>query len=368
MRINGTSGDDQLDGSGDPDEMFGGAGDDLLDGHGGHDHLWGDLGDDTLRGGEGDDQLSGGSGNDTLDGGVGDDRLSGGKTGHDEIIFRDGYGHDVIMDFRPGEDVVRLTASGVETWDDLKPRIGAAPDGTAILKLDDGSVLRFEGLRPEDLGPDDFIIDPPPVCFAAGTPIATPCGERPVEALRPGDLVLTWEGEVLPVLWVGSRLQRFGHGPHRHRPILVPAGALGPSLPRRDIALSPQHRVLIRGKGRGRFAGGALARAKGLCGTGGVRQDEVVTSVRYLQLLLPRHAVLRAAGLGCESFYPGPFALETLPRADRERVQALVPGVWEDVEAAYGPPARPILTMRQILELPREGRLSVLPLQLEAAA
>lgn len=34
---------------------------------------------------------------------------------------------------------------------------------------------------------------PPPTCFAAGTPVATPEGDRPIEAIQPGDAVLVLE-------------------------------------------------------------------------------------------------------------------------------------------------------------------------------
>ena len=41
------------------------------------------------------------------------------------------------------------------------------------------------------------------VCFARGTRIATLDGERPVEDLREGDLVLTADGRAVPVMWMG---------------------------------------------------------------------------------------------------------------------------------------------------------------------
>ncbi|MBL4556858.1 MAG: Hint domain-containing protein [Rhodobacteraceae bacterium] len=43
-----------------------------------------------------------------------------------------------------------------------------------------------------------------PVCFVAGTLIATPAGAVPVEGLRPGDLVETWDQGAQPVRWVTS--------------------------------------------------------------------------------------------------------------------------------------------------------------------
>lgn len=43
------------------------------------------------------------------------------------------------------------------------------------------------------------------VCFLAGTRIATPAGEVPVETLRPGDLILTADGRAVPVRFLGRQ-------------------------------------------------------------------------------------------------------------------------------------------------------------------
>ncbi|WP_297443070.1 Hint domain-containing protein, partial [Acidocella sp.] len=40
------------------------------------------------------------------------------------------------------------------------------------------------------------------ICYCAGTMIATPEGEKAVECLKAGDLVLTMEGQALPVRWL----------------------------------------------------------------------------------------------------------------------------------------------------------------------
>ena len=70
-----------LQGTAGNDSINGGFNDDSISGLAGNDTLLGNKGDDTLRGGEGDDLLIGGGseagGNDSLDGGAGADTLSG---------------------------------------------------------------------------------------------------------------------------------------------------------------------------------------------------------------------------------------------------------------------------------------------------
>ena len=119
------SGGRERAGDGGRDRLRGGARDDLLDGRGGHDVLLGRGGDDDLRGGAGDDVLKGARGRDVLTGGRGDDRLVGGGgddvllggagrdvliggAGRDAFVFVDAAGRDVIRDFDPARDVVRL--------------------------------------------------------------------------------------------------------------------------------------------------------------------------------------------------------------------------------------------------------------------
>jgi len=91
------------------------------------------------------------------------------------------------------------------------------------------------------------VVNPFPftVCFAPGTAIATPEGTVAVEALSIGDPVLTADGRVVPVKWVGrqTRSPLF----QRIRMIRVAAGALVNRLPLRDLVLTADHALLIDG-------------------------------------------------------------------------------------------------------------------------
>ena len=81
-----------------------------------------------------------------------------------------------------------------------------------------------------------------------GTLVATPDGERAIETLAIGDLVLTNEGRAMPVRWVGRQTvsTRFAD-PLRVLPIRVAAGALAENLPVRDLLVSPDHALLVDG-------------------------------------------------------------------------------------------------------------------------
>ena len=103
-RVLGSAHADRLRGDGGANTLAGLAGDDLLAGRAGADTLDGGDGDDELAGGEGDDALWGGPGTDLLIGGAGADAFVFGSRG-------DGGaepGTDVVVDFRPGEDVLNL--------------------------------------------------------------------------------------------------------------------------------------------------------------------------------------------------------------------------------------------------------------------
>jgi hypothetical protein len=160
-------------------------------------------------------------------------------------------------------------------------------------------------------------------CFAAGTRIATPQGERPVEALRPGDKVLTVLGEVLPVVWVGHRVVDCDAHPEPGCvwPIRIQAHAFARGIPRRDLFLSPDHAILAQG---------VLIPAKQLVNGTTIRQV-VQPVVAYHHIELTRHAVILSEGLPTESFLDTGVDAAMLLGGDG---QAAPPGSrWEGPEA-----------------------------------
>lgn len=125
--------------------------------------------------------------------------------------------------------------------------LGVAPNGEVVFQAGFQDVFV---LMSSDTGPqpcDEFTFGDV-ICFLAGTRIATPEGEVPVEALRPGDPVLTADGRSVPVRFVGRKTAEGGFdGAARRVPVRIRAGALDEAVPRRDLLLPPDHAVALGG-------------------------------------------------------------------------------------------------------------------------
>lgn len=132
-------------------------------------------------------------------------------------------------------------------------------------------------------------------CFAAGTRIATPDGERPVEGLVEGELICTAGGVARPIKWVGRRRVNCANHPEPHlvRPIRVLAHAFGRGSPARDLLLSPDHAV---------FVDGLLIPVRLLVNHASIVVAADVRTVEYVHVELPAHDVVLAEGLAVESY------------------------------------------------------------------
>lgn len=171
-------------------------------------------------------------------------------------------------------------------------------------------------------GPSDGINIPvsnmiTPPCFTPGTSIETPSGNRLVEDLEIGDLVLTRDAGPQPILWIGSvhlDSEQLWEKPV-FRPILLRKDALGRGRPNRDMHLSPQHHVLIRNDQVELLFGQheVLVAAKDLVNEYFVMVDHIIPSVTYLHLYFEQHQLVVADGLEVESFRPGVMGFSGLP-------------------------------------------------------
>ncbi len=153
--ILGGLGDDSLEGGADDDLLRGGQGRDALLGDEGDDRLLGGGGDDILLGGAGRDRMNGGGGDDTIDGGAGADVYRGGQ-GADLFVFTADGARDVLRDFRPGEDVIHLSAFGLAGFPEV---LDGAIDrnGGVVLDLGGGDLIRLARVEREALSEGDFV-------------------------------------------------------------------------------------------------------------------------------------------------------------------------------------------------------------------
>ncbi len=310
----------------DQGDSFDGSGDSLglvVDGAGGDDTLAGGSGADELRGGLGADRISLGSG-DEAEGGDGDDtfvispsdflgtdaKLSGGETGETDGDML------VVNSFQ-----AVVTPTGAES-------------GTVTFQ--DGSTVHYHEI-------ETVVV----TCFTPGTRIKTARGEVDAEQIAKGDWVLTRDNGYQQVTWSGRRdldAADLSRTPE-FAPVFIPAGALGPSCPERDMVVSPQHRVMMSSpETQLLFAEDeVLVAAADLVGRFGIRRMRGARQASYIHFMFNQHELVMSDGIWTESFQPGQAALRSMDNAQRDEILALFPALASDQVTAAFEAARPTL-------------------------
>ena len=178
---------------------------------------------------------------------------------------------------------------------------------TGTVELSDGAILHLSSITgpsgnwfvqtaSDGAGGTDVFLST--VCFVAGTRILTPTGERTIESLLRGDIVLTLSDGRLsaqPVRWVGHRrIDLVRHPrPETVAPIRIEHGAFADNVPHRDLLVSPDHAI---------FVDGMLICARQLVNGSTIRREKGGSSVDYYHVELDEHAILLAEGLPTESY------------------------------------------------------------------
>jgi Ca2+-binding RTX toxin-like protein len=329
---------------------------------GGDDTITGDGQNNVLNSGSGADSIDAGGGHDTLNGGTGDDVLTGG-TGNDTFVYTPGDGLDTITDFNTGatgtlfdgdttnNDFIDLSAyydrifelwadqadDGILNQSNSIDTQGNPSDYSDNTQFAPGEGLVFTGATP-DISTFTFE-NTGVVCFTSGTLIRTPKGPRPIEQLQKGDLIVTRDNGVQPLL--GVNVQPVGpdllDSSPTFAPVLLKAQAFGFD---RDLIVSQQHGVLLRS---GECGGDeVLFRAKHLAQIpgGGARIMWGRRMVTYVHLLFEEHQIVFANGAASESLYPGKEALRGLGEKALQNVLGHLPALGSGpVEETYGLPA-----------------------------
>jgi hypothetical protein len=158
----------------------------------------------------------------------------------------------------------------------------------------------------------------------------------PVEDLRVGDLVVTRDSGLMPLLSVERRSLRFAElnaEPHL-RPVMIPRGSLADGLPDADMMVSGNLRLLVsRDKTALEFSRRmVLVAAKRLVGSDGIREVQSL-GVSYLHLGFGRHETVLANGVWVECFAPEDASLGAKGNAQRCEFGELFPDVADEARA-----------------------------------
>jgi hypothetical protein len=190
------------------------------------------------------------------------------------------------------------------------------------------------------------------VCFCDKTLIRTPTGERRIGTLTVGDAVKTAEDGNQKIVWIGKRTLSSAQlvaSPHL-KPVRIRAGALGQGIPRSDLLVSPQHRILLVTKIAERMFGQKeiFVPAIKLLGAEGIEQVTSVAPVTYSHVLFEKHQVVFANGAQAESLYTGPEALQALSDEARKEIFEILPELQRRRGLAF-PLARPVVQKQALV-------------------
>lgn len=121
-------------------------------------------------------------------------------------------------------------------------------------------------------------------------------------------------------------------------------------MPREDLRVSPQHRLLIRSKVAKRVLGDheALVPAKKLVGTPGIEVDESLEDVEYFHFALESHSSVTAQTAYAETLYLGSQACKMLDADALSELKFLFPKLFET--EMRPPPVRPFHSGRKDID------------------
>lgn len=232
-------------------------------------------------------------------------------------------------------DGIEQTITGVTFYLQGQPAVFTPTDGTVLSDATFVSSTYVTQSTQIDVGS----FGPP--CFTAGTLIDTPDGKRPVEEIRPGDMVQTLDHGPQKVRWVGRRrISAAGE----FAPIRFAEGVLGNDQP---LLVSPQHRMFLSDWQNDLLFGerDVLVAAKHLV-NGSTITKAPAPMITYVHILFDAHEIVTANGAASESFFPGDCILEGDEALRGEMLEIFPQLAWED-GATLPKTARRVLNGRE---------------------
>lgn len=172
---------------------------------------------------------------------------------------------------------------------------------------------------PEDVALADLVC----VSLVRGTRITLGDGrQKRIEALLPGDMILTRDHGRQPLRWLGRATLRAAGA---FAPVVIGRNRLGNAG---DLIVSQHHRIFLyqRDRSAGLPTSEVLVQAKHLVDgeTVFVRDGGFVD---YFSLVFDRHEIVYAEGIPCESLMVNEATLTRLPPELAEEVRARFPGL-----------------------------------------
>lgn len=134
------------------------------------------------------------------------------------------------------------------------------------------------------------------------TRISTPLGERLASDLVIGDLLHTRDDGTQPITNIREAFA--APAERKHYPVRIAQGALGFGLPRADMNIGPQHRVLFEHSRVPLMFGtdAVLVRAKSLAAShNNIAVQRASLAVSYIQISMAEQSVIFAEGLPIET-------------------------------------------------------------------
>ncbi|MEM7720225.1 MAG: Hint domain-containing protein [Pseudomonadota bacterium] len=152
--------------------------------------------------------------------------------------------------------------------------------------------------------------------LCAGANLRTPIGERRVEFLRKGDLVVTRDNGLQPVrlIWQHDISEPEIAADPSLAPVLLEPRAIGPMMPARPLSLGGGHRLLVPGW---RLLGeedheNCLVPARDIDGVS-LANETNAAEATYYNIVFDAPQVFCANGMPVESFVPCSATLPQIP-------------------------------------------------------
>lgn len=246
---------------------------------------------------------------------------------------------DSFISFDPGSPIV--ADAGTPAAGLTSTEIGSAGAGSSLESTDGGTTYTTQTTPSGGTIP----------CFTPGTFIATPTGNRLIENLKPGDLVITKDNGLQAIRWIGKKKisgARLYASPEI-RPVCIKKNTFGKERPYRDLAVSPQHRIVINNDLASMLFGSqqVLVPAKALVDENKIEMSDMC-STTYIHILFDHHEIIYANGIATESFHPNKAILNALDHAVQNEIYEIFPELrLKRNTSGYGPTALPALNVTE---------------------